>query len=149
MSTAVTLATPEHLDPLLSLVEAFHAETGQRVNMERRRDGVRPLLDGSPHGAVYLMGPPRAPVGYLVISFGWSVAFGGLEGALDEIYVRPGVRGRGIATEVIEQLTLALKPAGLRALNLEVAGSDARLQNFYHRLGFGVRKDMRLMSRRL
>ena len=93
-------------------------------------------MDGVPHGAAYLIGPPRAPIGYLVVTFGWSVEFGGLDGFIDEIYVRPGVRGRGIATETLQALPRALAGAGLKAMHLEVDKDDEKSQKLYARSGF-------------
>jgi len=125
MSAALTLATIEHLDRLLPLLASFHAEEGLPVSDEQRKNGITPLLKGSPHGVAYMIGPPRAPIGYVVVSFGWSIEFGGMDGFVDEIYVRPGVRGRGVASEVLLTLPRALADAGLKAMHLEVRTDNA------------------------
>ena len=88
MSAALTLAKPDHLDKLVALVTAFHAEEDIKMTDDARVAGLAPLLDGIPHGAAYLIGPPRAPIGYIVITFGWSVEFGGLNAIIDELYIR-------------------------------------------------------------
>ncbi|MBW4708075.1 GNAT family N-acetyltransferase [Roseobacter sp. YSTF-M11] len=147
MSAALTLATPEHLDRLDALITACHQEIGISLAPEARRAGVLPLLEGSPHGVVYLIGPPRAPIGYVVITFGWSVEFGGLDGFVDEFYVRPGVRGRGIASETLQTLPRALAAAGLKALHLEVDRDADKTQRLYARAGFAARPKYMLMSR--
>ena len=147
MSAALTLATLEHLDKLDALVAAFHAEAGISIDDDARRAGLKPMLEGIPHGAAYLIGPSRAPIGYLVVTFGWSLEFGGLDGFLDEIYVRPGVRGRGIASEVLQALPSALAGAGLKALHLEVAKDAVRTQALYKRAGFRPRDGYMLMTK--
>jgi ribosomal protein S18 acetylase RimI-like enzyme len=147
MSAALTLAGPGHLDTLDKLVAAFHAEAGITLPPEQRRAGLEPLLEGIPHGAAYLIGPPRAPIGYLVVTFGWSLEFGGLDGFIDEIYVRPGVRGRGIASETLQALPRALAGAGLKALHLEVKRADDKVQALYARSGFVPRAGYMLMTR--
>ena len=149
MSAALTLATPEHLDKLTALVEAFHAEADIASSPEMRAAGVAPLLDGVPHGCAYLIGPPRAPIGYIVICFGWSVEFGGLDAIVDELYIRPGVRGRGIATEALIALPNALSGAGLRAIHLEVDKDNAAAIKLYRRAGFAPREKYMFMSRPL
>ena len=149
MSAALTLATPDHLDALLALVERFHGEDGIASTPEPRRAGVAPLLDGIPHGAAYLIGPPRAPIGYIIVCFGWSVEFGGMEGFVDELYIRPGVRGRGVATEVLMALPRALGAAGLKALHLEVSTDNDTAQRLYKRAGFQMRDGYHLMTRML
>ena len=147
--TTLTLARPDDIDRLLPLVTAFHAEQGIAQDDTIRRAALMPLLEGSPHGAAYLMGPVRAPIGYVVISFGWSLEFAGMDGFLDEIYVRPGVRGRGIGTEVLMSLPKALSQSGLRAIHLEVRRDKPRTRAFYERLQFEAHEDYMLMSCRL
>ena len=148
MSAALTLAGPEHGEKLLPLVAAFHAEQGLRSTEEERAAAIQPLLDGIPHGSAYLIGPPRAPIGYIIVTFGWSVEFGGLDGFIDELFIRPGVRGRGIATEVLLTLPRALASAGLRALHLEVDKDDHGARQLYAKTGFQMRDGYHLMSRR-
>lgn len=149
MSAALTLGGPDHLEKLLSLVASFHAEEGIASSEEDRRAGVSPLLDGIPHGCVYLIGPPRAPIGYIVITFGWSVEFGGLDAIIDELYIRPGVRGRGIASEALIALPRALASGGLRAIHLEVDKTNEKALKLYRRAGFAVRDNYLFMSKRL
>lgn len=149
MSAALHLAKPDDLDRLLALVAAFHTEQGLQSTDEARRGGLVPLLKGIPHGVAYLIGPARAPMGYLIISFGWSVEFGGMDGILDEIYLRPAVRGRGIASEVLMALPKALAGAGVMALHLEVDRTNERTKRLYARAGFKARERYLLMSKRL
>ncbi|MGH1425253.1 MAG: GNAT family N-acetyltransferase [Pseudooceanicola sp.] len=146
--TALHLAGPEDAERLDPMVAAFHVEQGIDRDAPSRAASIAPLLAGSPHGVAYLIGPARAPIGYLVISFGWSLEFGGLDGFLDEIWIRPGVRGRGIGTEVLTALPKALAEAGLTALHLEARRGDEQLERFYRKLRFEPRPDYMLMSRR-
>ena len=149
MSAALTLAGPDHLDKVLPLVAAFHQEAGIKSTEESRKAGVLPLLSGVPHGCAYLIGPPRAPIGYIVITFGWSVEFGGLDGIVDELYIRSGVRGRGIASEALIALPRALAGAGLRAIHLEVDKDNTAALKLYRRAGFSPRENYMFMSKRL
>ncbi|MDV4145707.1 MULTISPECIES: GNAT family N-acetyltransferase [Shimia] len=149
MTTALHLARPEHIEALLPLVAAFHEEAAIVQSEEMRRAAIQPLLDGSPLGAVYLIGPRRAPIGYIVVTFGWSVEFGGMDAFVDELYIRRAVRGRGIATEVLSALPLALGQAGVRAIHLEVDQDNTAAQKLYTRSGFRARDRYMLMTRKL
>lgn len=149
MTAALTLAKPEHLERLCALCTAFHIEAGISLTEETRRAALEPLLEGIPHGVVYLIGPPRAPIGYIVLTFGWSVEFGGLDAIVDELYIRPGVRGRGVATEALISLPQALTEGGLRAIHLEVRRDHASAIRLYQRTGFSQRDEYMFMSRRL
>ncbi|EAQ25084.1 MULTISPECIES: GNAT family N-acetyltransferase [unclassified Roseovarius] len=147
--TALTLARPDDLDRLLPLVAAFHDEAGISQADATRRAALLPMLEGSPHGVVYLIGPGRAPIGYIVLSFGWSVEFGGLDGYVDEFYIRPGVRGRGIGTEVMISLPKALAGAGLKALHLEVRRDNEKALKLYQKLRFLPRDAYSLLTREM
>ncbi|MEO1452346.1 MAG: GNAT family N-acetyltransferase [Pseudomonadota bacterium] len=147
MSAALHLAGAGDLAALEPMVAAYHDEEGIASELEHREAAIAPLLEGSPHGCVYLIGPRRAPVGYMVVTFGWSVEFGGLDGFIDELYIRPGVRGRGMASEALHALLPLLDEAGVRALHLEVSVDRPRLERFYARAGFKMRRGYHLMSR--
>jgi len=147
--TQLHLCGPEDAEKLMPLVAAFHAEQGLDTDDAQRDRALRPLLEGTPLGAVWLLGPRRAPVGYVAVSFGWAVRTGGINGFLDELFVRPAVRGRGLATEALNDLATALRGAGVTALHLEVDRENETVQRFYGRAGFVLRGRNALMSRRL
>ncbi|MBB96756.1 MAG: GNAT family N-acetyltransferase [Rhodobacteraceae bacterium] len=149
MKTALHLARPEDLDRLETLVTACHAETGVAADPENRRAALAPLLDGSPHGVAYLAGPARAPVGYVIVSFGWSVEHGGLHGVIADLYVRPPVRGRGIATEILLTLPPALADAGLRELHLSLHQANDQARRLFARAGFAERDGYIELTRQL
>ncbi|MFP4044654.1 MAG: N-acetyltransferase family protein [Rhodosalinus sp.] len=149
MSAALHLARPEDLERVLPLVAAMHQEQGLAPDDGHRRAALAPLLEGSPHGAVYLIGPRGAPIGYLVVTFGWSVEFGGLDANVDELYVRRAVRGRGIAGDALDALARALREAGVRALHLEIDREDAVARRLCTRAHFAPRDRCMLMSRKL
>ena len=145
MSKLLHLATTEDLDRILGMVEAYHALEGIRSDDETRRAAVLPLLDGSPLGAIWLIGPRMSPVGYVAVSFGWSIELGGMDGMIDELWLREPVRGRGMGSEALATLTKVLTEAGVRALSLEVA-EGSRAESLYARAGF-QRRRFALMTR--
>lgn len=143
------LATPDDAERLFPLVAAFHAERGFDTSPEHQNAALTPLLEGTPHGAVWLIGPRRAPVGYIVVTFGWSVEFGGLDAIVDELYIRPAVRRRGMGFEALNGIAKALKDAGVCALHLEADREDEDVQRFYARARFKPRENYMFMSRPL
>lgn len=144
MNHLLHLAAAADADRLLPMVAAYHRQEGIDVDDDHRRKALTPLLEGSPHGAVWFIGPKISPVGYVAVSFGWSIELGGMEGFIDEIWVREKVRGRGMGSEAVTTLMKSLKEAGLRALHLEVAEGNLA-ERMYKRAGFR-RRDFVLMS---
>ena len=140
------LAGPDDAEKLLGMVGSLHAELGIDSDADHRSAAVAPLLDGAPHGAIWLIGPRRAPVGYICVSFGWSLEFGGLEGRISELFVRQAVRGRGMGTEAVFGIAKALRDGGVRALHLELPSDDERNRRFFGRAKFIPRTDETLMT---
>ncbi|SEW04887.1 Acetyltransferase (GNAT) family protein [Cognatiyoonia koreensis] len=135
MTTAINLATEDDADRVLSLMARYHSEAGFDYDDDHRSAVIAPLLTGSPLGAVWLIGPARAPLGYVMVTFGWSVAHGGMVGWLEEVFIRASVRNRGIGTEVLHAVVVNLRQAGLKAMHVQLA-PDAPAKGFCKRCGF-------------
>ena len=149
MTTAIHLAGPDDAPRLLALIAQFHAEYGITRTDEQRENALMPLLNGSPLGAAWLFGPAKAPSGYIIITFGWSMEFGGMEAFVDELFIRPSVRRRGIASEVLMAISSSLAEVGVTALHLEVDRDDEATQRLYARAHFKLRDRYSLMTRTL
>jgi ribosomal protein S18 acetylase RimI-like enzyme len=147
--SVLTAAGAEHLSRLLPMVAAYHAFEGIASTENRRRASLEALLRGTPLGAVWLIGPKMAPVGYVAVGFGWSIELGGPDATVDELFIREGVRGRGMGGQAIDALAVELAKRGVTALHLEVGTANARGQSFYARRGFAKRDGYSLMTRRL
>lgn len=149
MTTAIALAGPADLERVLSLATRYHEEAGLTLDEQQRENAIDPLLQGSPLGAVWLIGPNRAPLGYVLVTFGWSVAFGGMTGWLAEAYIRPSVRRRGIGTEVVHAIALNLREAGLKALHADVTDKTEAAARFCSRAGFRDSRAATVLTDRL
>ena len=148
MSAALHLCGPDDLPALLPLVAAFHANAGIDSDDAGRRDALVALLNGTPHGTAYLIGPRRSPVGYIAISFGYSIELGGIDGFIDEFFIRQNIRGRGMGGEVLTSLLPALAENGVKALHLEVSPANEGARKLYARAGFRLRDGYQLMTRK-
>ncbi|MEO0676061.1 MAG: GNAT family N-acetyltransferase [Pseudomonadota bacterium] len=147
--TAIHRATREDLPALEPLIAAFHAEEGIDTDAAHRLRAISPLLDGSPHAEIFLIGPRRAPAGYALICYGWTLEYGGLDSYLDELYLRPAVRGRGIGSDALQALSQYLSGKGAMALALEVDFDNAAAVATFQRSGFVPRERYGLMVRTL
>ena len=74
----------------------------------------------------------------LLISF-WSNEFGGETCAIDELYVEPEFRGRGFATQLIQNLASGdsrIWPRRATMISVEAYRTNPRAKALYERLGF-------------
>lgn len=145
----LTAAGPEHLSRLLPMVAACHEGAGIESTDSRRRAALEPLLRGTPLGAVWLIGPRMAPVGYVAVGMGWSIEYGGPDAFIDEIYVREAIRGRGMGAQALDALAVELVRRGVVALHMEVDRDNPGAQSFGARRGFVRREAQFVMTRKL
>lgn len=78
-------------------------------------------------------------VGYALLISCWSNELGGEVCNVDELFVVPSYRGRGLTTALFQQLTEGKKslwPSRPVALALEVSPQNERALALYDRLGF-------------
>jgi ribosomal protein S18 acetylase RimI-like enzyme len=75
-------------------------------------------------------------VGYVVLTFGFSLEYGGLDAYVDELFVKPEFRGRGFASQVLEFLKLECQKSNVVALHLEVDADNHSAKSLYAKLGF-------------
>jgi ribosomal protein S18 acetylase RimI-like enzyme len=149
MAAVLTLAGMGDLDKVAPLVAAFHAEEALTTTEPQRLAAVTHILEGTSLGALYLIGPRVAPIGYVVVAHGFSIEFGGLDAFIEGIYIRPPMRGKGIGGESLLQMCKILEAGGNKVVHLEVDQTNTTAQQLYSRGGFGLRANYNLMSKEL
>jgi GNAT superfamily N-acetyltransferase len=75
-------------------------------------------------------------VGLACVSFCWTLEHGGRSAWLDELYVLPEYRSRGIGGLLIKAVLQAAKAQGCAAVDLEVDHEHRRAEQLYQRFGF-------------
>jgi len=145
----IRLATVEDLASLLPLVREFHALEQLRISEEERAAVVQRLLGEPGWGRIWMIFEAGKLTGYIAICIGFSIEFLGNDAFIDEFFIRPEARGRGLGTAVLNQVQVAAKALGIHALHLEVARSNARARKLYGKAQFEAREDYMLMTRLL
>jgi ribosomal protein S18 acetylase RimI-like enzyme len=141
-------ATADDRDGLLAMAHAFAVEDGHGAYGAGNDAALLGLLDRPDDGRVLLLESDGEAVGYAVLCFGYSVEYGGRDAFLDEIYVVPAARGRGIARAALELLADLARAAGVGALHVEVMPDNDRAARLYERAGWVDRRS-RLLTRSL
>ncbi|MEW5774863.1 MAG: GNAT family N-acetyltransferase, partial [Thermodesulfobacteriota bacterium] len=96
------------------------------------------LLERPDWGGALLAADAGRPAGYAVWTLGYSLEFGGRDALLDELYVAPEARGRGLGAALVDAAAGTAAAAGAATLHLEAMHGD-RVAEFYRRLGFAPR----------
>ena len=131
---AARRAGPDDAESVARLLHDFNTEfdtptPGVAVLTER----LKTLLDGS--GTVaYLVGEPAA--GVALVTLHTNVWYDGPVALLDELYVAPDRRGRGLGAAMIRRLIADAEEIGVAAIEINVDEGDVDAQRFYERHGF-------------
>jgi GNAT superfamily N-acetyltransferase len=132
---------------ILELMEPFYL--GERYPFDRAlaREALLPLLEDPRVGRAFLVREGGIAVGYVVLTFGWSLEYHGRDAFVDEIYVAPAHRGRGLASRALDRVEEACRELGVHALHLEVERENRTARALYQKRGFSD-NDRLLLTRR-
>jgi ribosomal protein S18 acetylase RimI-like enzyme len=136
MSVVIRQGNEGDLADLLALMREFYAESGYSLNSARARDAFLPLLTPGALGQVWLAELDGEPAGHLVLTFCYSMEYGGRSAFVDDLFVRPAARQRGVGRALVERARAICEALGIRAMHLEVARENAPAQALYRAVGF-------------
>ncbi len=141
-------ARREDLEPLLEMARRFHAEDGHALGAEGEAAIAR-ILEGEPMARCWIVRRDATPVGYLVLTLGYSVEYGGRDGFIDDLYLVEEARGQGLGRKLLDFAIEQARALGIGTLHLEVDPENDSADRLYRRRGFSEtgRRLMRLRLR--
>jgi ribosomal protein S18 acetylase RimI-like enzyme len=87
-------------------------------------------------GRVWLLCEGNLPVGYIVLTVGFSFEFRGHDAFIDELYIDAAYRRRGYGRRALAFAEERAREMGVNAIHLEVdRGNDPALE-LYRRIGY-------------
>jgi ribosomal protein S18 acetylase RimI-like enzyme len=135
MSFHARRATPQDADLLLAMARDFHIEDGSPLDRAGEAT-IHDVASGVDLAPAYLLVEDDEIVGFFVLTLGYSMENGGTDGFIDDIYLIPQVRGRGLGKQAIALTLEEARKCGIRVLLLEVEAHNGRAYNLYTRMGF-------------
>jgi GNAT superfamily N-acetyltransferase len=130
------LAATEDVELLIALMREFYA--GERYPFAERaaRHALGELLADPRLGRAWVIEEGGAALGYAVVTLGFSLEYQGRDAFVDELYVCPAQRGRGLGRAAMEHVEAECRALGVRALHLEVERTNPEGRALYRRRGF-------------
>lgn len=122
-------------DVLLSMARAFHIEDGHPLDTAAEAAVVQ-IARGEPFARAWIVWQGAAAVGYVVITLGYSVEYGGRDGFIDDLYLIAEARGRGLGRKVLAFAIAEAARLGIRTLHLEVETANEHADDLYRAAGF-------------
>jgi len=141
-------AGPADVATIVAFMEPFNAEIDVPFDVAVGARLVREFLANPALGRLWLIERQGRAVGYVALAFGWSFEYRGRDGIVDELYVEPAARRRGLARAAVGALLAEAAAEGLCAVHLEVERDSDPAERLYRSLGFAG-NDRQLLTRRL
>ena len=133
-------ATTVDLPKLANLMEAFYKmETVPFSRLQSVRAMLN-LLSKPAAGRIVLIEADLQPIGYYCLTFGFSLESHGDICLLDEIYLTPPFRHRGIGSKTIKAIASEMNQSGYKALHLTVNAFNTAAIAFYKKNRFSSTK---------
>ncbi len=125
---------------VLAMMSALYTEDQPSVNTDRFPLTIERLLREPDRGRIILFQEGGLLRGYALLIPYWSNEFGGTLLFVDELFVAPEARSRGIGRRFFQFLN-EQRPFDAVALALEVSPHNTRARRFYESMGFSLRRN--------
>lgn len=136
MTPQIRPAAASDVPALVELMTAFYAEASFPLPVGPATNAFQTLLANPQLGSVWLAESDRKAVGHAVLTLSYSMEYGGLRGFVDDLYVRPQARGRGLGLALLDAVRSTCAERGVRALHVEVGPDNATARRLYARAGY-------------
>lgn len=136
-SAAWLVASPADIDVVLTLMQEFYAEEDLHYDGATASTATSNLLADPSLGAIFLLRDSvEKSYGYFVVTLGYSLEFGGRYALLDELFLRPSVRGQGAGKRALTTAESWAVSARATALRMEVNHHNEKARSIYLKSGF-------------
>ncbi|MFI5316023.1 MAG: GNAT family N-acetyltransferase [Myxococcota bacterium] len=146
MDAAFRVAGTPDLETLLPLVREFWLIERLPFVEPAVRRALAGILANPDYGRVVAVERESLPIGYYVLTLGYSLEHLGRDAFIDELYLRAAHRGAGIGSRALAHAAELCAQLGVGALHLEVDHVNPRARALYARSGFVVH-ERALMTR--
>jgi GNAT superfamily N-acetyltransferase len=128
-------AQADEIEEMLPLIRAYCEFYETEPDDEGLRKMFETLITDPSQGAVFIARDGSRPVGFATLDWKWSSLKAARIGYLEDIFVDPEARGRGIAEALIEVCADRCRELGMPAMEWLTAPDNHRAQKVYNRTG--------------
>jgi len=146
METSFKRAEMSDMEILMEFIQEFCEVDHHPFDDSSVRVALTKIVSDDSLGRVWLIQHNSKAIGYIVLTFGYSLEYRGREAVIDEIYILESHRGQGIGKRAIEFVEEVSPSLEIKVLHLEVERENIAAQRFYQKVGFEA-QDSYLMTK--
>ena len=141
-------AEESDIGTILQFMRRLYAQDGMPFDEPIARRTLAGIVQDRSLGRVWMIGDGPEPIGYMILTLGYSLEYRGRDAFVDELFIREDRRRMGIGRKAVQVLEQACRELEVRALHLEVERPNLAAQELYRKFGF-VDHDRYLMTRHI
>jgi GNAT superfamily N-acetyltransferase len=128
-------ARTDEIEEMLPLIRAYCEFYETEPNDQGIRTMFETLITEPTQGTVFIARDGGRAVGFATLDWKWSSLKAARIGYLEDLFVDPETRGRGIADALIEACAERCRELGMPAMEWLTAPDNHRAQQVYNRTG--------------
>jgi GNAT superfamily N-acetyltransferase len=148
METAFRPVARADIELLLQFVREYYEFDHLSFDKRVARTALENFIDDPTFGRVWWLSVDNELAGYLVLTFGYSIEYGGRDAFIDEVYIRAEYRGQGLGRQAMAFAETQCRALGVHALHLEVERDNTAAHVLYRQVGF-IDHGRYLMTKRI
>jgi GNAT superfamily N-acetyltransferase len=146
----IRAASPNDMPAVVNLVQQYWMfEDIPGFDARRVESLLRAALFADGRARCWLAEQAGEVGGYLLAVPVFSLEHGGTMAEIDEFFVTPGFRRRGIGAALLLTAESVLRESGVRRLQLQLGAGNAHARRFYGARGYGRRARFELWDKAL
>ena len=143
----VQIAKKKDLEKVLDCVLERHKAAGTKQPYSLIQQTAYNLLKkDNDLGIIWLINLDKTCIGYAVLSYGYSLEFGGRDATLAEFHIAKAHRKSSIEARALEKLVDEARTLPIRALHLDYDSSIHDLSEIAQKAAFKKRDQLRRMT---
>jgi GNAT superfamily N-acetyltransferase len=129
---------------LVRMMAEFYSDSPYTLNSRRATEAFNALLSDERLGSVWIIQSNAQDVGYVVLTLCHAMTYGGLVAVVDDFFIQPAFRGRGLGKAAIAEVRSYCAARRIRAIHVETGRDNEVALAVYRGAGFVVKDHVQL-----
>lgn len=136
MEVGFNEVTKEEFSEVLDMMADFYEIDNYPFDRPGSMQNLEHFIADKNLGRIWLIICDQVTAGYLILTFGFSFEHNGRDAFIDELFLKPEFRSRGIGKIVMKFIDSQARQLGINVVHLEVEQHNAGGNNLYWSMGY-------------
>lgn len=129
-------AVLEDISGILKFMKNFYGISSYPFDEKKNEEPLRDLINNENLGRLWIIEFNSGAVGYMILTFGYSIEYKGRDAFIDELFIEEEFRGKGIGKAAMNFVVNEARKLGINAVHLEVERDNEAAKNLYLKNNF-------------